>query len=140
MTDEQKKQIRMLRSAGYGYATLADKLGLTKNQVSAFCRRNNLTGIQATEKRKIVPSSDICKGCGKPIKQIPGKKQVIFCSDSCRMKWWNAHPELIRRNAIYEFTCAYCGKTFFAYGNAHRKYCSHVCYIRDRFKGGDDHE
>ena len=44
MTNEQKEQIRKLRGSGYGYATIADALGLTKNQVSAFCRRNNLAG------------------------------------------------------------------------------------------------
>ncbi|RXM53885.1 RNA polymerase subunit sigma-70, partial [Clostridium tetani] len=27
----------------------------------------------------------------------------------------------------------YCGKEFSAYGNKNRKYCSHNCYIRDRF-------
>ena len=44
MTNEQKEQIKMLRDSGYGYATIAEALGLTKNQVSAFCRRNNLSG------------------------------------------------------------------------------------------------
>ena len=44
MTNEQKEQIKMLRDSGYGYATIAEALGLTKNQVSAFCHRNNLSG------------------------------------------------------------------------------------------------
>jgi len=140
MTDEQKKQIHALRSSGYGYATIADALGLTKNQVSSYCRKNNLTGIQATDRSRKIPNINCCRGCGKPIHQIPGKKQVKFCSDECRHKWWNAHPEQIHRKAIYEFTCPCCGKVFSVYGNAHRKYCSHACYIRDRFKGGDDHE
>lgn len=47
MTHEQKQQITTLRQSGYGYATIADALGLTKNQVSAFCRRNKLTGAKA---------------------------------------------------------------------------------------------
>lgn len=37
---------------------------------------------------------------------------------------------------IYNFSCKYCGKSFSVYGNAHRKYCCHDCYIKDRF--GDD--
>ena len=45
MTSEQKQQIYLLREKGYGYATIAEALGLTKNQVSAYCRRNNLSGI-----------------------------------------------------------------------------------------------
>jgi IS30 family transposase len=43
MNSEQKEQIRKLCSTGCGYAAIANALGLTKNQVSAFCRRNNLT-------------------------------------------------------------------------------------------------
>ena len=39
MTNEQKNQIAELRQSGYGYANIADALGLTKNQVSAYCRR-----------------------------------------------------------------------------------------------------
>lgn len=27
-----------------------------------------------------------------------------------------------------------------AYGNSKRKYCSHECYVRNRFKGGDEGE
>lgn len=63
-----------------------------------------------------------------------------FCSDNCRTAWWNAHPEKVNRRAVYHFTCAHCGKPFTAYGNAKRKYCSHACYIADRYKGGDGHE
>ena len=36
MTNEQKLKIKQLRQSGYGYATIAEALGLTKNQVSAF--------------------------------------------------------------------------------------------------------
>lgn len=32
----------------------------------------------------------------------------------------------------------YCGKAFVAYGNKDRKYCSHDCYIRDRFYQAED--
>ncbi|MCI9560414.1 MAG: hypothetical protein HFG52_14545 [Lachnospiraceae bacterium] len=55
----------------------------------------------------------------------------------CRVKWWHEHPEKIKQRAVYSFTCAGCGKPFTAYGNSRRKYCSHECYIRNRFKGGD---
>lgn len=40
--------------------------------------------------------------------------------------------------ANYECICEYCGKTFLSYGNKNRKYCSHSCYINDRFGGGED--
>ncbi len=137
MTNEQKTQIKQLRQSGYGYATIAESLGLTKNQVSAFCRRNDLMGTKATSHIKERPNIGCCRNCGKPLVQVPGRKLVKFCSDSCRVNWWNSHPEMVRQKAIYHFTCACCGKKFTAYGNARRKYCSHGCYIADRFKGGD---
>ena len=81
-----------------------------------------------------------CLQCGALLTQTPGRKRVKFCSDNCRTAWWNAHPEKVNRRAVYHFTCAHCGKPFTAYGNAKRKYCSHACYIADRYKGGDGHE
>lgn len=137
MTNEQKNQIRKLRSSGYGYATIAEALGLTKNQVSAFCRRNNIAGNIAEVHRAEQPDANCCRCCGKPITQTPGRKETKFCSDACRNKWWNAHLDQVDRKAVYEYTCKHCGRPFAAYGNSHRKYYSHDCYIRARFKGGD---
>lgn len=79
-----------------------------------------------------------CLSCGVTLVILPGRKRKKFCSDACRMKWWNSHKYLIKKKAVYEFTCAYCKKPFTAYGNAGRKYCSHKCYIEDRFGGGCD--
>ena len=42
---------------------------------------------------------------------------------------------MVKRKAIYEYTCPTCGSAFTAYGNRHRKYCCHECYIADRFGG-----
>ena len=77
----------------------------------------------------------LCEYCGKDVKQLPGRKLKRFCSDKCRMAWWNQHQENVNRKANYDYVCAYCGKAFTAYGNANRKYCSHECYIEDRFGG-----
>ncbi|MGI6736686.1 MAG: RNA polymerase subunit sigma-70 [Anaerovoracaceae bacterium] len=140
MNTEQKKQIRSLRKEGYGYTSIAHVLGLTKSQVSAYCRRNDLSGRLADLNDGNTPGETYCLCCGKKLTQIPGRKEIKFCSDACRLRWWNSHPDDINRKAFYTFTCACCGKTFTAYGNRHRKYCSHACYIQDRFKGGDRHE
>lgn len=139
MTNEQKVKITELRTAGFGYANIANALGLTKNQVVSYCHRNGLTGEKSNQPDK--PVVLFCKNCGKPITRTPGRKQVKFCSDECCQSWWNAHPEAVTRRstAIYSFTCAHCGQPFTAYGNRHRKYCSHACYIADCF-GGAAHE
>jgi hypothetical protein len=110
MTIEQKQKIRQLRQSGYGYATIAEALGLTKNQVSAFCRRNALTGTKAEPHTREKLDVNCCRCCGKPLVQTPGRKPVKFCSDSCRVSWWNTHPEMVNKKAIYHFACACCGK------------------------------
>ena len=58
MTNEQKYKIAELRQSGYGYANIADALGLTKNQVSAYCRRAGLTGTKAAVGTTDVPASN----------------------------------------------------------------------------------
>lgn len=129
MTICEKEQIRSMRIQGIGYGTIARNLSLSENSVRTYCRRN---GLGADCKNGVV-----CKNCGKLIKVIPKQKPRKFCSDACRVAWWNAHPECVNRKAVYEFTCACCGELFYAYGNRGRKYCCHACYIEDRY-GGDD--
>ncbi len=136
MTKDQKEQIRKLRDSGYGYATIADALGLTKNQVSAFCRREGLAGIVA-DGTGVITDVNCCRCCGKRLTKIPGKKSAKFCSAACRTRWWNTHLDQVKRKAVYKFNCTGCGRAFIAYGNSHRKYRSHECYIRSRFKGGE---
>jgi endogenous inhibitor of DNA gyrase (YacG/DUF329 family) len=139
MTNQQKEQITTLRSQGYGYTTIANAVGVSKDSVKAYCRRHGLGGKVADNSR-IQLETDMCLNCGTPLSQAEGRKKKKFCSDACRQAWWNAHPEKVNRRAVYDFTCAHCGKSFTAYGNAGRKYCSHSCYIADRFKGGDSNE
>ena len=140
MTDEQKNRISALRQDGFGYMTIAQATGLTKDNVKAFCRTHGLAGVKARSNARVTPEQEFCRQCGKPLQQTHGKKKVKFCSGTCRQLWWNTHPERVHRKAIYSFTCAHCGKSFTAYGNAKRKYCSHNCYIAARFKSGDSHD
>jgi endogenous inhibitor of DNA gyrase (YacG/DUF329 family) len=72
------------------------------------------------------------------VAQNSGRKEKKFCSDKCRMTWWNRHLDKVKRKAVYEYICPHCGKPFTVYGNSHRKYCSHECYVADRFGGGQD--
>lgn len=131
-TDERNKIVRM-RKSGIGYATIAQELGLSKNTVKTFCRRNGLTSVAVVETDL---EQHFCPQCGAPVEQMPGRKPKKFCCDICRNRWWNAHLGEVKRKAMYEYVCPTCGKIFYAYGNRHRKYCSHECYIADRFGGG----
>jgi len=135
MTETQKHQIQALRGKGESYAKIADALGISVNTVQSHCRRNNLTGNLPKAVPKNVPTASFCKQCGKELTQKPGVKARKFCSDECCAAWWAAHPDQIRKRAVYSFTCPVCGAAFTAYGNARRKYCSHFCYIKSRFGG-----
>jgi len=139
MTEEQKKQIIRLRKKGCGYTAVANKVGISKDTVKSFCRRNGLAGEMAerTAGSEGQPEEGFCRECGTELRQRPGVKKKVFCCRECRDKWWHKHPEKIKQRAMYSFICAGCGKKFTAYGNSHRKYCSHECYVRSRFKGGD---
>lgn len=133
MTNEQKLNVRRLRADNQSYVSIAGAIGVSVSAVKAYCQRNGLTGFRATAPKEPELPTTSCKECGKPIQQRSGIKEIKFCCPECRQKWWNAHPEMVNRKAVYDFTCAYCGKPFSAYGNAHRKYCCHACYIIGRY-------
>lgn len=136
MNELQKKKITDLRNRGFGYLRIAKMLGLSPNTIKSFCRRNNLTGRGGNKAEAVVTEQRFCKMCGKALLAEPGRKARKFCSDSCRLAWWREHPEELKRKAFYHFSCAYCGSSFDSYGNRKRKYCSHPCYIKDRFGDG----
>ena len=129
MTDEQKQKLILLRRSGDGYGQIAAALGISINTVKSFCRRH---GLAAEVK------GSVCEQCGKAVEQNSGRKRKRFCCDACRNKWWNSHLELVKRKAMYTFTCPGCGRDFSIYGNSHRKFCCHECYIAYRF-GGASH-
>lgn len=136
MTDAQKIQIGKLRGAGLGYKKIAEQMGLSENTVKTYCRRHGLGGNMTHLQTVVQFEKHHCLCCGTPVQQTPGRKEKKFCSDSCRNKWWNSHLDKVERKANYEFVCPHCKKPFIAYGNKNRKYCSHECYIADRFGGG----
>ena len=138
MTSEEKSRLSAMRKAGRSYTEIAAELGISKNTIKTFCRRNGLTSEVESAPVEVIPAPTterLCPHCGKPVIQPEGRKQKKFCSDTCRNRWWNSHMNMVKRKAIYEYTCPTCGSAFTAYGNSHRKYCCHECYIADRFGG-----
>lgn len=129
MTNEQKLMIEAYRRKGIGYKQIAKELDMSPNSVKSYCRRNGLSN----EDLKNDAEESFCEHCGVIIHQVKGRKHKRFCSDKCRNQWWNSHLEQVKRKAVYEYVCPVCNKTFFVYGNATRKYCSHDCYVIGRF-------
>ena len=128
MTGEQKQKIQTLRIQGNSYLQIADSLGLSINTVKSYCRINNLSNSDAFKDTGNEENKEHCKQCGKKLVSANKSKPKQFCSDKCRMAWWNAHPEAVKRKAVYKFSCHTCGMDFESYGNSSRKYCSRTCF------------
>ena len=137
MTNKQKDTITALRERGSSYNDISLATGLSKESVRAFCRYHGITSLQPEPTHLEEREPGTCPNCGAPVKKGVGKRVRRFCSPECRQLWWNTHPEQVQKKAIYHYTCEGCGKSFSAYGNSHRKYCSHACYVFARFRGGD---
>lgn len=133
MTTQEKQMIASLSENGLGYRKIAAQIGISENTVKSYLKRMTAADDQKEPDQPAAVFS--CPQCGEEIRQTPGRKTKRFCSDSCRYKWWNSHPNQLRRESLRQSVCPICGKTFFAYGSRNRKYCSHDCYIRDRFGG-----
>ena len=133
MTEQQKKQITELRKNGMSYNTIADAVSLSLGTVKAFCSRH------AIEHRPDSKPTG-CKRCGDEIINTPGHRQRIFCSAECQRLYWREHPELMNHTAIIQKRCPACGKEFSDYRDHSRKYCSHACYITDRYGKGESNE
>ena len=128
MQKELKIKIFELRNSGMGYKTIAKELSLTPSAVRSVCTaKYNNPNLYGT-----------CKNCGIRVKQTPGKKKRQFCSDKCRMAWWNSHKDDVKRNAFYTFKCPCCNSEFVAYGNSKRIYCSISCFAKTRMKRGNE--
>ena len=119
MTNKQRADIVRLRSRGMMLSEIAEVLNLPIGTIKSVVYRN----IDA------MPEDTVCLQCGKTIIQTSHRKQKKFCCKSCRMKWWNAHPDQGEKRIVYRFKCAECGMTFACYGNRKRKYCCRACFF-----------
>ncbi len=124
MEKETKLKIIQMRKSGMGYKSIAGQLSLSVSAVRSVI----------LSKYNDPDQYGVCELCGKRIQLHPGKKKRRFCSDRCRMKWWNTHRDCVSRKAFYSFICPSCGKQFISYGNKNRVYCSHDCYISSRYR------
>lgn len=118
-----KQSILTMRQHGATFAEIAGILSISPNTVKSICRRNDVR-ISSLDKT----DAGVCKNCGQPLIQIPGKKEKTFCSNHCRSAWWNKN----RSRKPYRLTCYCCGKEFIGFGNRKKKYCGQECYRLSR--------
>lgn len=128
MTAEEVKTVSDLQQRGLGYKKIASLTGISVNTAKAYFHRHKVlreeTGADGTR----------CRNCGRALEIISGRKRRMFCSDACRLRWWNTHPGEVKRKAYYSFICPQCGKSFESYGNNHRTFCSRSCAGQSRRK------
>ena len=130
MTRAMAERLDSMKAQGLGYKMISKESGIGLNTVKSYFRRKGAG--DSLSKR--------CLCCGKPVEQTAGRREKKFCSDACRMKWWNSHRNQVNRRAFHTFICACCGHEFTAYANAGRKYCSRECYIKGRFEMEETHD
>lgn len=122
MNEIQKHKLIRLKKQGRSYKEIASALSISESTIKSFFRRQKL-------KSKEVYT--VCKNCGAELEKRCGSKK--FCSDLCRYKWWRKNAEG-NREYLKINICKNCSKKFKSYDNKDRKYCSHECYIENRFK------
>ncbi len=130
MTDSERNQLLSYNTKATAIKKYPQLTGLPVNTVKSFCARHP---VQIEELQE---SNTLCRNCQAPLEQIPHKRKRLFCSDACRMAWWNAHPKEYSEKRT-TLTCRHCGKQFESYGNSHRVFCSRDCYLKFRRKEAD---
>lgn len=132
LTELQIRQIRNFRGRGFTLVQTAEALKLPLGTVKTFCHRHPKLLFT-------LPQDDegVCRRCGLPVTQIPGRKKKMFCSRECRLRWWQEHRSCYSAHPQEPTECTHCGILFFGVRNG-QKYCSHDCYIRHRFYKKDE--
>ena len=131
MTMEEVNTVNGLLAQGLGYRRIAGITGLPLNSVKTYCRRHK-------EELASAPTIGHCRLCGTPVAQTPKHRSRLYCSDSCRMRFWNSHRDLVKHKNTYSFICPFCGKEFLSLGKPNRKYCSRACADKGKRKGAVD--
>lgn len=68
------------------YPTIAKLTGLNINTVKSFCK------VHPVDAADTQPGAvAFCNECDRPVVIREKRKPRQFCSDACRMKWWNGH-------------------------------------------------
>ena len=123
MTNQQRDQILTMKARGYGYKKIAKELDISENTIKSVLRR------KSDEPR--------CKNCGEVLHNTSGHRQKVFCCGKCRYAYWRKNSS---SKGTVKSICLKCEAEFSDYSYRRRKYCSHSCYIADRYKGENENE
>ena len=123
MTNSEKNTILSMKEQNYSFNAIAKSTGLPIGTIKSFLSRDNaqkkLGAVESKEQ-----TIDNCRQCGLPLVQGEHRKQRAFCSDRCRMIYWNDHRDLSQRPSAHLQQCEVCGESFYTYKG---HYCSRAC-------------
>lgn len=119
MTAMESRMILDMRRKGYSYAKISAATNVAITTIKSFINSS-----------KSNADTTVCKGCKKPLTQPEkaGRKKE-FCSDSCRMLWWNEHRDIVYKKLTAPKVCVHCGEEFIAPYRETQKYCNRTCYL-----------
>ena len=117
MTDYERQEIYKLRKQGLGYKAIGTLLGLTRDAVRSFCKRNNLAGngkVVSLNLEVMKEKELLCMNCGRLMKIKDKGRPRKYCSDECRRTWWKNNKDKRTQSeaATYKYNCQYCGEEF----------------------------
>ena len=129
MDKRQIEEIQELRKSGKSMGRISKETGIPVSTVKSHFRRHELATVG---KIKTSPGAT-CAQCGKVLKNKSRGKPKRFCCEPCRRTWWKENPSLSKAATKHQVTCITCGKIFGSFESRNRKYCSHECFIKNRF-------
>ncbi|MCM1007902.1 MAG: sigma-70 region 4 domain-containing protein [Ruminococcus flavefaciens] len=118
MTNIEKNVIISMNDKGMSVAEISEILKISKNTIKSYLQRKK--------------TADVCLNCGAVLTHTPHKKRKKFCSDKCRMHYWNVHQnEMTHTNSVI-IQCEVCGKDVLSYRKKPRRFCSRECAAKGR--------
>lgn len=112
------QKIDELVISGYSVTDIAKTLQISRNTVKSYLQR----------KKSVIT----CLNCGEQLVFTPHKKKKKFCSDKCRMHYWNTHPQEMNLTNATTIQCEVCGKDVLSYRKKPRRFCSRACAVKGR--------
>lgn len=83
------EKIIKLYKSGKRQIDISNELNIPYTTVKSIISRKFRKEI---EKETIIDENiKRCKYCGEPVNEVKGKKEKIFCSPCCRLRYWRAH-------------------------------------------------
>ena len=117
MTNVEKNAIISMNEKGMSVTEISEILKI-KNTIKSFLQRKK--------------TADVCLNCGAVLTHIPHKKRKKFCSDKCRMHYWNTHQNGMSHTSAAIIKCEVCGKDVLSYHKKPRRFCSRECAAKGR--------